>query len=88
MPTVKVLSLSTLFPNEAQPRHGIFTLHRLAHLAHVADIEVRMVAPVPWFPSGRPMFGEYVAYANALGQASSAVSRCCIPVTRRCRKSA
>ncbi len=65
MKTVKVLSLTTLFPNEAQPRHGIFTRHRLAHLARQEGIDLRVVAPVPWFPSGRGVFGRYAAYANA-----------------------
>ena len=64
MHTIKVLGLSTLFPNAAQPRHGIFLLHRLAHLAEVDGIRLRMVAPVPWFPSANPVFGRYAVYAR------------------------
>ena len=64
MHTIKVLGLSTLFPNAAQPRHGIFLRHRLAHLAEVDGIRLRMVAPVPWFPSANPAFGRYAVYAR------------------------
>ena len=64
MHAIKVLGLSTLFPNAAQPRHGIFLLHRLAHLAQVDGIRLRMVAPVPWFPWSNPAFGRYAMYAR------------------------
>ncbi len=62
--TLRVTCVSTLFPNEVQPRHGIFLRHRLRHLAHSGGIELRMVAPVPWFPSTHAMFGQYAAYAR------------------------
>jgi glycosyltransferase involved in cell wall biosynthesis len=62
---LNVLSLSTLFPNSAQPAHGIFMSHRLKHLAAREDIALRVLAPVPWFPSANPMFGRYATYALA-----------------------
>lgn len=65
MPKLRVLALSTLFPNAAQPRHGIFLLHRLAHLAETGAVDLRMVAPVPWFPSSNPRFGRYAVMASA-----------------------
>ena len=65
MRTVKVLSLSTLYPNAAQPRHGIFLRHRLAHLARVEGMALQIVAPVPWFPLSHPLFGRYGVYARA-----------------------
>lgn len=55
---MRVLGLSTVFPNPVQPGHGIFVLERLRRLARLA--EVTMVAPVPHFPGatgrmpGRP----------------------------------
>lgn len=61
---IRVLALSNLFPSAAMPRHGIFLQHRLAHLNALDDIEVRMVAPVPWFPSAHPMFGDYARFAR------------------------
>lgn len=64
VPHLKVLSFSTLFPNEEQPRHGIFLRHRLAHLARVNDIQIQIVAPVPWFPWAHPAFGRYGVYSR------------------------
>ena len=60
---MKILVLSSLYPSEAQPRHGIFIEHRVAHLARAGD-EIRVVAPVPWFPSANPMFGHYADLAR------------------------
>ena len=61
---MKILVLSSLYPNAAQPRHGIFIEHRVAHLAQRGD-EIRVVAPVPWFPSGHAAFGRYAEFARA-----------------------
>ena len=59
-----MLALTTLYPNAAQPRHGIFLAHRLAHLQATGAVSLRVVAPVPWFPSSNPRFGAYAAYAR------------------------
>lgn len=61
---MKILVLSSLYPNDVQRRHGIFIEHRVAHLAEPGDA-VRVVAPVPWFPSGHPAFGRYADFARA-----------------------
>jgi glycosyltransferase involved in cell wall biosynthesis len=61
---VKILVLSTLYPNAVQRRHGIFIEHRVAHLQAAAGDEVRVVAPVPWFPSANPRFGAYAEHAR------------------------
>ena len=61
---MKILVLSSLYPNDAQRRHGIFIEHRVAHLVAPGD-EVRVVAPVPWFPSVNAIFGRYAAFAQA-----------------------
>ncbi|MEH3159742.1 MAG: hypothetical protein PGN08_12935 [Sphingomonas taxi] len=61
---MKILVLSSLYPNDVQRRHGIFIEHRVAHLAEPGD-EVRVVAPVPWFPSEHPAFGRYADFARA-----------------------
>ena len=60
---MKILVLSSLYPNEVQRRHGIFIEHRLAHTLRPGD-EVRVVAPVPWFPSANPRFGTWADYAR------------------------
>jgi teichuronic acid biosynthesis glycosyltransferase TuaC len=61
---MKVLVLTSLYPNDAQPRHGIFIEHRVAHVAAAGD-EIRVVAPVPWFPFTHPVFGDYARFARA-----------------------
>ncbi len=61
---MKILVLSSLYPNDVQRRHGIFIEHRIAHVVTPTD-EVRVVAPVPWFPSANPRFGRYADYARA-----------------------
>jgi teichuronic acid biosynthesis glycosyltransferase TuaC len=44
----RVVLLSTVFPNAAQPHHGVFVGERMRGLPE--EVEVRVVAPVPWFP--------------------------------------
>lgn len=60
-----ILTFSTLFPNSAQPTHGIFVETRLRHLlsAH-PEIDARVVAPVPWFPFTYKGFGAYSRFAK------------------------
>lgn len=60
---MKILVLSSLYPNEVQRRHGIFIEHRLAHTLASGD-EAVVVAPVPWFPSANQRFGVYADYAR------------------------
>jgi glycosyltransferase involved in cell wall biosynthesis len=60
---MKILVLSSLYPNEVQRRHGIFIEHRLAHTLAPGD-EARVVAPVPWFPFAHPRFGAYADHAR------------------------
>ena len=57
----RVLTFTTLFPNQQQPAHGLFVKERILALAKLVDL--RVVAPVPWFPRIR-FFGErYYRYA-------------------------
>lgn len=62
---MKVLTFSTLFPNRAQPRHGIFIENRLRHLVKTfPQVSIKVVAPVPWFPFKQKMFGSYAQFAQ------------------------
>jgi teichuronic acid biosynthesis glycosyltransferase TuaC len=62
---VKVLVLTTLYPNSEQQRHGIFVENRVRKLVEkYPDIEVKVLAPVPYFPISSGMAGEYGKYAN------------------------
>jgi teichuronic acid biosynthesis glycosyltransferase TuaC len=44
----RLVVFSTVFPNAAQPHHGVFVRERMRGLP--ADVEVVVVAPAPWFP--------------------------------------
>ena len=61
---MKILTFSTLFPNTEKPGHGIFVETRLRHLVASGKVESRVVAPVPWFPSSSPRFGNYAQMAK------------------------
>jgi teichuronic acid biosynthesis glycosyltransferase TuaC len=62
---MKVLTFTSLFPNTAQPTHGVFVETRLRQLVTSGQLLATVVAPVPWFPSGYSLFGRYGAYARA-----------------------
>lgn len=62
---MRILSFTTLFPNAAQPIHGVFVENRLRQLAATGEVEVRVVAPVPWFPFKGAWAGAYGKFARA-----------------------
>jgi glycosyltransferase involved in cell wall biosynthesis len=48
---LRVLTLSTLFPDESRPNFGVFVERQTIGLAALPDVEVRVVAPIglpPW----------------------------------------
>ena len=47
---VRLLTLTTLFPNSRQPRRGIFIANRLARLRATGRIACRVIAAIPSFP--------------------------------------
>ncbi|MEM9384878.1 MAG: glycosyltransferase family 4 protein [Pseudomonadota bacterium] len=63
---MKLLTISTLYPNNEQPSHGVFVENRLRHMLTSGEVEARVVAPVPWFPSTHPRFGTYAAHARVM----------------------
>jgi teichuronic acid biosynthesis glycosyltransferase TuaC len=60
---IHLLVLASLYPNAAQPRHGIFVEERLRHLVDSERMTATVVAPVPWFPFRHRRFGAYAAFA-------------------------
>lgn len=48
---MKVLVLTTVFPNSKQPSLGVFVRERMFRVAK--ECELKVVAPVPWFPFAR-----------------------------------
>jgi glycosyltransferase involved in cell wall biosynthesis len=61
---MKLLTFSTLFPNTVKPSHGIFVETRLRYLLASGKVASKVVAPVPWFPSSHPRFGDYAGFAQ------------------------
>jgi len=62
---LRTLVFTTLYPNAARPAHGVFVEQRLRKLLATGEVAARVLAPVPWFPSKSPRFGEYAQFAAA-----------------------
>jgi len=62
---IRLLTFSTLFPHAGRPNHGIFVENRLRHLLATGEATSTVVAPVPWFPSRSPRFGDWARHAGA-----------------------
>jgi teichuronic acid biosynthesis glycosyltransferase TuaC len=65
---IRLLTFSTLFPNNARPNHGVFVENRLRHLVASGEATSEVVAPVPWFPISHPRFGDWAVNAHVAGQ--------------------
>jgi teichuronic acid biosynthesis glycosyltransferase TuaC len=61
---MNILTFTSLYPNAAQPDHGVFVENRLRHLVAGGGVSCKVVAPVPWFPSTDPRFGRYAQFAR------------------------
>lgn len=64
MKPLRILTFSTLYPNESQPNHGVFVENRLRHLIGTGKVESVVVAPVPYFPARMPGFARWGIYAR------------------------
>ena len=47
---MKVLVFTSLYPNTIWPHHGVFIKERMSHFAALEACEVKVVAPIPYFP--------------------------------------
>ena len=56
---MNILSITTLYPNSEYPTFGVFVENRLRKLAERPGVQLRVVAPVPWFPFRHSVFGHY-----------------------------
>lgn len=64
-----ILLVSSLYPNNIDPKHGIFIETRLKHLLNnFPDIKVTVIAPTPWFPFSSKIFGEYAKFSGVASQ--------------------
>lgn len=59
-----LLVFTSLYPNDVQPRHGVFVEERLRKLIDGGRIAATVVAPVPWFPFRHRRFGRYAKFAQ------------------------
>jgi len=66
--TIKVLTITNLYPNCEQPRRGIFTEHRVCNLALSGQVDQRVLAPLPWFPKNVHWFKNYSDVARVPAQ--------------------
>jgi glycosyltransferase involved in cell wall biosynthesis len=61
---VEIVSFTTLYPNAAQPNHGVFVENRLRHLVASGQVHTRILAPSPWFPVGATLLPRYTHFAR------------------------
>ncbi len=61
---LRVLTLSTLFPNSVEPTFGVFVEGQTLRLAARADVELRVVSPLPCPPFP---FSRHARYRRELG---------------------
>ena len=47
---MKILVFTNLYPNGLNPNFGVFIRNRTLALSKIDDVEIKVVAPVPWFP--------------------------------------
>jgi teichuronic acid biosynthesis glycosyltransferase TuaC len=53
MARMKILVFSSLYPNNVWPNHGVFIKERMTQFAKLDGCELKVVAPVPYFPAVR-----------------------------------
>ena len=61
---LRTLLFSTLYPSSVRPGLGIFVETRLRELLASGQVQTKVVAPVPWFFSTNPRFGDYARMAQ------------------------
>lgn len=60
---MRVLTVTSLYPNAAQPNHAVFVENRMRRVHETGEAEISVIAPTPWFPSKSKMFGSYAVHA-------------------------
>ena len=64
-----VLTISTLYPNNEDPKHGIFVENRRRQLQQYwPEMTGGVIAPVPWFPFKIKSATQYNKYVDVLSQ--------------------
>ncbi len=60
----RVAVLSTIYPNPERPNYGVFVEHRVRRVAQSRAVDLRVIAPVPWFFASNSLFGRYASLAR------------------------
>ncbi len=47
---MKILIITNLFPNSIESTRGMFNFQQFKALASLPSVEIKVIAPVPWFP--------------------------------------
>lgn len=61
---MRILTFTSLFPNRMAPNSAVFIKNRMAAVNHTPGVEVKVVAPVPWFPAFVPGHGRWQQLAK------------------------
>jgi len=61
---MKVLVFTSLFPNNVAPNHGVFVKERIAEVRRLGKCELKIVAPIPYYPPLR--FGWRASFAQVV----------------------
>ena len=61
---MKILVFTSLYPNNIWPNHGVFVKERMSEFARMTGCEVKVVAPVPYYPPIR--LGWRAAYSQVV----------------------
>lgn len=61
---IKILTISTLYPNSIMQNFGIFVENRLRQLLASGRVSSTVIAPVPWFPFEGEVFGDYAKWSR------------------------
>ena len=56
---MKILTITSLYPDATRPRHGIFIETRVRKLVESGAAQVRVIAPCPWFPLPSGPYGVF-----------------------------
>ncbi len=60
---MRVLTVTSLYPNSAQPNFAVFVENRMRRVHATGHADISVIAPTPWFPSKNKMFGAYATHA-------------------------
>ena len=61
---IRVLVVSSLYPNALHANHGVFVENRLRRTLALGDVEATVIAPIPFFPFSHKIFGSYAENAK------------------------